>query len=85
MKNLIDRVSRTRVLGYALCRRDKRAPVDSIAMPLPLLYGVASHAVGVVGDPLFHSDADVRQVVSAMRAVINRHSDGLRRSGVQLQ
>ncbi|QZP09063.1 helix-turn-helix domain-containing protein [Caenibius sp. WL] len=85
MKNLIDRVARTRIQGYALCRRSAEAPVDSIAIPLPLPHGVASHAVGVVGDPLFHSDGDVRRMLSAMQAVICRHSDSLRRSGLQLQ
>ncbi len=85
MKNLIDRVARTRMLGYALCRRSEEVPVDSIAMPLPTPHGVASHAVGVVGDPLFQSDGDVRQVLSLMRAVIGRHSEGLRRSGIPLQ
>lgn len=85
MKDLIDRVARTRVLGYGLCRRGKDVPVDSIAIPLPTPHGVASHAVGVVGDPLFNNDNDVRRMLSAMKAVIAHHSEGLRLSGIQLQ
>jgi|GEM_PF-1080903 len=79
MKTLVDRVARTRSQGFALCRRTDLAPVDSIAMPLYLPHGVASYAVGVVGDPLFQSEQDVRRMLSAMQAVIYRSSDNLRR------
>lgn len=80
MKNLVDRVSRTRTQGFALCRKSASVPVDSIAMPLHIPHAVASYAVGVVGEPLFENDNDVRRMLSAMQAVIYRRSDSLRRS-----
>jgi len=42
-------------------------------------HGVASYAIGVVGDPLFQSDNDVRQMLSGMQAVLFRYNDGIRR------
>lgn len=79
MKHLVDRVAQTRSRGFSLCRRSRAMPVDSIAMPLWVPHGVASYAIGVVGDPLFGSDNDVRQMLSAMQSVIFRYNDGLRR------
>lgn len=75
MKNLVDRIAHTRARGFALCRRSAVAPVDSMAMPLRIPREVASYAIGVVGDPLFHNDNDVRRMLSAMRSVIFRYSD----------
>jgi len=85
MKNLVDRIANTRTRGFALCRRKASIPVDSIAMPLRVPYGVASYAIGVVGDPLFSNDNDVRQMLSAMQSVIFRYNDGLRRGSRSLQ
>nr|WP_301287219.1 helix-turn-helix domain-containing protein [Sphingobium sp. OAS761] len=80
MKNLVDRIAHTRTRGFALCRRRPSVPVDSIAMPLRVPHAVASYAIGVVGDPLFENDNDVRHMLSAMQSVIFRYNDGLRRS-----
>jgi len=80
MKHLVDRVAQTRAKGFALWRRKASIPVDSIAMPLRVPNSVASYAIGVVGDPLFHSDGDVRQMLSTMQAVIFSHQDGLNAS-----
>lgn len=79
MKLLVDRVAQTRSRGFSLCRRNRSQPVDSIAMPLRVPHGVASYAIGVVGDPLFASDNDVRQMLLGMQSVIFRYNDGLRR------
>lgn len=76
MKNLVDRIANTRTRGFALCRRSASVPVDSIAIPLRVPYSVATYAIGVVGDPLFENDNDVRAMLSAMQAVIFRRSDG---------
>ncbi len=81
MKHLVDRISTTRARGFALCRRSATIPVDSIAMPLRVPHGVASYAIGVVGDPLFSNDNDVRQMLSGMQAVIYRYNDRIRRNG----
>lgn len=81
MKDLVDRIGQTRSRGYSLCRRKAGIPVDSIAMPLRVPHGGAPYAIGVVGDPLFENDNDVRHMLAAMRAVIARHDDGLRRGG----
>lgn len=81
MKNLVDRIAHTRARGFALCRRSESVPVDSIAIPLRVSNAVTAHAVGVVGDPLFQNDNDVRNMLSAMRSVIFRHNDEVRRSG----
>jgi DNA-binding IclR family transcriptional regulator len=76
MKHLVDRIAHTRTRGFALCRRKASVPVDSIAMPLRVPNAVASYAIGVVGDPLFQSDSDVRNMLAAMQSVIFRHQDG---------
>jgi len=83
MKNLVDRIAHTRTRGFALCRRKATIPVDSIAMPLRVPHAVASYAIGVVGDPLFENDNDVRHMLSAMQAVIFRHQEGLRSAGTR--
>jgi len=80
MKNLVDSIAHTRNRGFALCRRKPSVPVDSIAMPLRVPHAVASYAIGVVGDPLFVNDNDVRHMLSAMQSVLYRYNDGLRRS-----
>lgn len=80
MKNLVDRIANTRTRGFALCRRNASIPVDSIAVPLRVPHGVASYAIGIVGDPLFENDSDVRSMLSTMQSVIFRHSDGPRRT-----
>lgn len=77
MKNLVDRIAHTRTRGFALCRRSASAPVDSIAMPLRIPHAVASYAIGVVGDSLFESDNDVRNMLSAMQSAVFRHNDGV--------
>lgn len=82
MKNLVDRVAHTRSRGYAFCRRSETVPVDSIAVPLRVPHAVTTHAVGIVGDPLFNSDSDVRAMLAAMQAVIFQHSGGSTRSTV---
>lgn len=82
MKHLVDRISQTRARGFALCRRNATIPVDSIAMPLRVPHGVASYAIGVVGDPLFVNDNDVRQMLSGMQSVIFRYNDRIRRNGM---
>jgi DNA-binding IclR family transcriptional regulator len=79
MKHLVDRIAQTRSRGFSICRRSRSQPVDSIAMPLRVPHGVASYAIGVVGDPLFQSDNDVRQMLSGMQAVLFRYNDGIRR------
>ncbi len=79
MKHLVDRISTTRARGFALCRRSATIPVDSIAMPLRVPHGVASYAIGVVGDPLFGNDNDVREMLSGMQSVIYRYNDRIRR------
>lgn len=76
MKTLVDRIANTRTRGFALCRRKAAIPVDSIAMPLRMPHAVASYAIGVVGDPLFCNDNDVRHMLATMRSVIYRHRDG---------
>lgn len=81
MKNLVDRIAQTRSRGFALCRRKQNIPVDSIAMPLRVPHAVASYAIGVVGDPLFTNDNDVRRMLSAMQSVIFRHNDAMRQTG----
>jgi len=80
MKHLVDRIAQTRSRGFALCRRNASIQVDSIAMPLRVPHAVASYAIGVVGDPLFNSDNDVRQMLSSMQSVIFRYNDAMRRS-----
>lgn len=50
-------------------------------MPLRVPHGVASYAIGVVGDPLFGNDNDVRQMLSGMQSVIYRYNDRIRRNG----
>jgi DNA-binding IclR family transcriptional regulator len=86
MKNLVDRIANTRTRGFALCRRNAGIPVDSIAIPLRVAHPVASYAIGVVGDPLFENDNDVRSMLSAMQSVVYRHTDGARRrAGAALQ
>jgi DNA-binding IclR family transcriptional regulator len=80
MKHLVDRIAQTRNRGFSICRRSRSQPVDSIAMPLRVPHGVASYAIGIVGDPLFSSDNDVRQMLSGMQSVIFRYNDGIRRS-----
>lgn len=79
MKNLVDRVARTRARGFALCRRGPSSPVDSIAIPLPIPNGTVPYAIGVVGDPLFKNDKDVRHMVAAMRSIAYNHIQSLRR------
>lgn len=74
MKNLVDRIAQIRGQGYALRRRSTAVFVDSIAMPLRVPNSVSPYAIGVVGDPLFNNDADVRDMLSAMRSVIFRHN-----------
>jgi hypothetical protein len=49
-------------------------------MPLRVPHAVASYAIGVVGDPLFENDNDVRRMLSAMQSVVFRYNDSLRRS-----
>lgn len=83
MKSLVDRVARTRARGFALCRRGPSSPVDSIAIPLPIPNGTVPYAVGVVGDPLFENDNDVRKMVAAMRSVAFSHIHSMRRMGTQ--
>ena len=83
MKHLVDRIAHTRTKGFALCRRKASVPVDSIAMPLRVPHAVASYAVGVVGDPLFENDNDVRHMFSTMQSVVFRYNDELRRSGTR--
>lgn len=85
MKNLVDRIAQTRTRGFALCRRKASVRVDSIAMPLRVPHAVASYAIGVVGDPLFENDNDVRHMLSTMQSVIFRHRDGLRSGTASLQ
>lgn len=80
MKDLVDRIGNTRSRGFSLCRRRGNIPVDSIAMPLRVPHAVVSYAIGVVGDPLFENDNDVRRMLSAMQSVIFRYNDDLRRS-----
>lgn len=81
MKNLVDRIAQTRNRGFAVCRRNNSIPVDSIAMPLRVPHMVASYAIGVVGDPLFANDNDVRQMLSAMQSVLFQYNDSLRHGG----
>ncbi|NIJ17929.1 helix-turn-helix domain-containing protein [Sphingobium vermicomposti] len=80
MKHLVDRISQTRARGFALCRRNATIPVDSIAMPLRVPHSVASYAIGVVGDPLFVNDNDVRRMLSSMQSVVFRYNDRIRRN-----
>jgi DNA-binding IclR family transcriptional regulator len=80
MKHLVDRIAQTRSRGFSMCRRSRAMPVDSIAMPLRVPHGAAAYAIGVVGDPLFASDNDVRRILSAMQSVLFRYNDGIRRS-----
>lgn len=80
MKHLVDRIAQTRMRGFSLCRRNGSAVVDSIAMPLRVPHAVASYAIGVVGDPLFENDNDVRRMLSAMQSVVFRYNDSLRRN-----
>lgn len=83
MKDLVDRIGNTRNRGFSLFRRRANNPVDSIAMPLRVPHSVASYAIGVVGDPLFENDNDVRRMLSAMQSVIFHYNDDLRRSASQ--
>ena len=86
MKNLVDRIGQTRTRGFSLCRRKAGLPVDSIAMPLRVPHSVTAYAIGVVGDPLFENDNDVRRMLSAMQSVVFRYNDDLRRGrGQSLQ
>lgn len=78
MKNLVDRIARTRSSGFALCRRKPHIPVDSIAMPFRVPHAVSCYAIGVVGDPLFENDNDVREMLSTMQSVMFRYKDGMR-------
>jgi DNA-binding IclR family transcriptional regulator len=80
MKDLVDRIGHTRTRGFSLCRRKAGLPVDSIAMPLRVPYSVTSYAIGVVGDPLFENDSDVRRMLSAMQSVVFQYSDEARRN-----
>ncbi len=77
MKTLVDRIAHTRSRGFALCRRKSNIPVDSIAMPLRVPHSVASYAIGVVGDPLFSNDNDVKRMLSAMQSVVLCHNDAV--------
>lgn len=80
MKSLVDRVARTRAQGFALCRRTDKVPVDSMALPLHVPHSVSPYAVGIVGDALFESEADVKRMAVAMRGVILRYSERMRQS-----
>jgi Transcriptional regulator len=83
MKNLVDRIARTRSSGYALCRRKPSIPVDSIAIPFRVPHAVSCYAIGVVGDPLFENDNDVRHMLSTMQSVMFRYKDGMREQPAQ--
>lgn len=82
MKNLVDRIARTRSSGFAVCRRKVNVPVDSIAMPFRVPHAVSCYAIGVVGDPLFENDNDVREMQATMQSVMFRYKDTLRGQGV---
>ncbi|CAN5476107.1 hypothetical protein BH09PSE4_BH09PSE4_23490 [soil metagenome] len=77
MKSLVDRVARTRAQGFALARRGDHSAVDSIAIPLHIPRAVAPYSVGVVGDALFNSEADVKRMASVMRSIVLSHSGRL--------
>jgi len=83
MKTLVDRIGNTRSRGFSLCRRSAHIPVDSIAMPLRVPHSVVSYAIGVVGDPLFENDNDVRRMLGAMQSVIFSYNEDVRCSARQ--
>ncbi|AZI37656.1 putative IclR family transcriptional regulator [Caenibius tardaugens NBRC 16725] len=74
MKYLVDRVARTRAQGFALCRRNDIV-LDSIAVPLQIPNAVSPHAIGIVGDKLFESEKEIKQVANALQAAVMRHRD----------
>ena len=79
MKYLVDRVAQTRAKGFALCRRNDIV-LDSIAVPLQLPNAVSPHAVGIVGEKLFESESDIKQMASAMQSAVMRHRARLHRA-----
>ena len=81
IKPLVDRVAQTRAKGFALCRRNDIV-LDSIAVPLQLPNAVSPHAVGIVGEKLFESEGDIKQMATAMQSAVMRHRDRLYRASV---
>ncbi|RVT93215.1 IclR family transcriptional regulator [Sphingomonas crocodyli] len=70
MKELIDRVSRIRARGFALCQRNDTVQVDSIACPLRVPNAVTPFAIGILGQHLFDNERDKAKMVSTVQAVI---------------
>ena len=73
MSKLIERVTRIRSRGYALCRRNDTVAVESIACPLPFA-GNVPVAIGLVGRNLeLRDEAKTRQLAMGMRQTIARY------------
>ncbi|WP_198351224.1 IclR family transcriptional regulator [Flavisphingomonas formosensis] len=74
MKQLIDRVSKIRARGFALCQRNDTVEVDSIACPLRVPNSVTPFAIGILGQHLFNNERDTSRLVSTVQAVIAGHA-----------
>lgn len=75
--SLVSQVAKTRARGYSVYRKNGDILVDSIAVPLFMKHSVTAYAIGIVGQSLFASKGDEKQMARAMQSVIGQHLDRL--------